>query len=676
MKRSILKNISYNFIIKIISYLFSFLELLYVTRVLQPEAFGRTSFASSYAGYFVLLANLGMPVYAMRACAEKGDDRKELSRTFHELWSINVVMSAASGAVFAGTVLLFPRLRENGVLLAIYGSTILFQMIGCEWLFRGLEKFRFLAVSSLVCKAVSFICILMFVRSAQQVWLYALFSVLTAYGSSVACFLALHRYVDFSFRIHINKNHFKPLFVFFMMSCAVSVYSSLDLIMLGFMKTEYETGLYSIAAKGKSVLAMTGGLVWNAILPLATKLWKAGDRNHFESIAAKSLVIVSAIQTAVAFICIIFAEELIVFAGGEAYLGSVPAFQILLLSLIPIGASNILGGQVLIPAGKERRLLSAEIAGAVFNFIANMILIPYLSILGAALTTVISEVIVWLLCIYYIKKDLNMDFGIAIIRKATGKFIRTYRLIRIRARSRHKGTALPYYCPCCNTYLKQFVNGGYENRPDIYNTARYQEIDQNVICPVCGSLPRHRILVSWMNGNQEWVAGKSILHFAQEKSVRMWFDRYHIDYTTADLYHSADLKINIEDTGLEDGSYDIIICNHVLEHVSDYKKALSEMYRIIRPGGRMIISFPVDRSFRTVYEDHTISSEEERVRHFGQNDHLRIFGNDSAELLASFGFQVTEITGTGCDTKIKPVVGPADYDDNVLWCLTKKTALP
>lgn len=215
MKRSILKNISYNFIIRIITYLFSFLELLYVTRVLQPEAFGRISFASSYAGCFVLLVNLEMPVYAMRACAEKGNDRKELSRTFNELWSINVVMSAASAAVFAGTVLLFPRLRVNVILLAIYGSTILFQMIGCEWLFRGLEKFRFLAVSSLVSKVFSFICILMFVRSAQQVWLYALLSVLTAYGSSIACFLVLHRYVDFSFRIRVHRNHFTPLFVFF-----------------------------------------------------------------------------------------------------------------------------------------------------------------------------------------------------------------------------------------------------------------------------------------------------------------------------------------------------------------------------------------------------------------------------------------------------------------------------
>ena len=669
MKRTIFKNISFNFIIQIITYLFSFLILLYVTRVLQPEAFGRTSFVSSFVSYFVMLANLGMPIYAMRACAEKRDDRKELSCTFNELWSINVVLSIASIVVFGVTVLLVPKLRVNGLLLAIYGSAILFQMIGCEWLFKGLEKFRFLAIASFVCKVISFICILLFVHSENHVWLYGIFSVLTAYGSNIICFARLHHYVDMSFRIRINKKHFKPLLVFFMMSCAVSVYSSLDLTMLGFMKAEYETGLYSIAARGKSVLAMTGGLVWSSILPLATQLWKEGDRKRFESLAAKSLVIVCGIQTVVGVICFIFAKEIILLAGGEAYLGAVPAFRILLLSLMPIGASNILGGQVLVPAEKEKRLLIAEITGAVFNFVANLILIPYLSILGAAITTVISEIIVWLICVYYIKKDMNMDFGFGIIRKLAGRLMRIGRVITSRVESRIKGDHLPYYCPCCNTYLKQFVSGGYEKWPERFNISRYREIDQMVICPICGSLPRHRILVSWMNENKEWISGKNILYFAQEKSVRMWLGRHHIDCTTADLYSKADLKIDIEDTGLSDNSYDMIICNHVLEHVSDYKKALRELHRITRSGGRIILSFPVDPSLETVYEDNSISSEEERVQKFGQNDHLRIFGKDSTELLKNFGFLVTEIRGESCDEKIKAVVGPADYDYNVLWCV-------
>ena len=124
-----------------------------------------------------------------------------------------------------------------------------------------------------------------------------------------------------------------------------------------------------------------------------------------------------------------------------------------------------------------------------------------------------------------------------------------------------------------------------------------------------------------------------IKEWIKRLSVRMWLDRHHIGYTTADLYNRADLKINIEDTGLNDDSYDMIICNHVLEHVSDYKKALRELYRMVRPGGRVLLSFPVDPSLETVYEDDTIVSGEKRVRNLG---HL-IIGRDE-KVLRYFSF--------------------------------------
>lgn len=671
MKRSVLSNISFNLMIKVITYVFSFLTVMYVARVLQPEAYGRTSFASSVASYFVMFANLGLPIYAMRSCAEYRDDRKKLSDVFQELWSINVILSVISAALLLGTIAVVPKLRDSGSLILIYGSAIFFQMIGCEWLFKGLEKFRFLAVSTFCCKLISLILILLFVHSDEHTTLYALLSVLTGYGSSIVCFLVLRRYVDFRFSLHINRVHFKPLFVFFLMSCAVSIYSSLDLTMLGFMKTDYETGLYELASKGKSVLTFLGGIVWSSILPLASRLWREGKYKEFESLAARSMTIVCGIQFLVMTGAWIFAKEIILFVGGEEYLGAVGAFRILLLSLVPIGASNILGGQVLIPTGKEKRLLRAELLGAGFNFTTNLIAIPYFSILGAAVTTTVSEVIVWLVCLYYVKKDMAMDFGVGLLIRLGRKVSRKARVISARMSNRLRGEKLPLYCPCCDTYLKHFINAGFDNRPERYNPDRYRGIDQEVICPVCGSLPRHRILVSWMADHIESIRGTSILHFAQERSLRMWMDRSHISATTADLYNSADLQIDIEATGLPDNSYDLIICNHVLEHVSDYRKALRELYRIIKPEGRVIISFPVDPKLDSVYEDECIVSEEERIRCFGQNDHLRVFGMNSAEMLEEFGFKVTEIRGTDYDVRIKPVVGPADYDYNVLWCLEK-----
>lgn len=674
MKRKILVNISINFFVKIITYVFSFLELMYVSRVLQPAIFGRVSFASNFVGYFVMLANLGMPIYAMRACAEIRDHRKELNRIFNELWSLSVVLSIASGIIFGISLLFIPVLRANWVLLALYGSSILLQTVNCDWLYRGLEKFGFLAITSLICKALSFSCIVLFVHSEKNVITYAALSVLIAHGSNVICFSLRGKYVDKTLHFTINKKHLKPLFVFFMMSCAVSIYSNLDLTMLGFMKTEFETGLYSIAAKGKNVLAMTGGLVWGAILPFATTLWKDGAKKQFEELATKSLILVTTFQSLVAIVCMIFAKEIIIIIGGKSYIEAANAFRILLLALPPIAASNILGGQVLIPGGKEKKLLVAEITGAIFNFVANIIVIPRYSIVGASYTTVISEIIVWLLCVYYCKKEIGMDFGVGIFRKIIRKMWRAIHPVVIKCKSLLIGNKLPYYCPCCNTYLHKFADGDFINQPELYNVERYKEVDQNVICPVCGALPRHRILVSWMNENKERFLNKSILYFAQEKAVKTWLVKHGIKCTTADLYNNADLKINIEETGLDDAAYDVIVCNHVLEHVSDYKKALSELYRILSQDGLLILSFPVDTTLSTVYEDDTVVSEEDRIKYFGQNDHKRVFGNDSKVMFDQFGFNAFEISGEDsfCEDRIKPVIGPANYDYNVLWGLTKK----
>ena len=668
-EKRIAENISSNILNWIINYLFSFLTIFYSTRALQPEAYGKVSFVASFVGYFVILANFGIPIYAMRLCVEYKDDTVALSKTVNELWSIGRVLSVLSAVALLFLTILVPKLRGDWLLFLIYGSQIFLQAFGIEWLFKGLEQFRFLVICQFIVKLVSFIGMLLLVRSSGQLILYAVLSVIAGYGSCLICFFKARKYVHLSFRFLINKQHLRPLFLFFVMSCAISIYGSLDLTMLGFMKTDIETGLYSVASKGKSVLTILGGIVWMSVLPQATSLWKAGKRKNFESLAGKSLVIVSTIQFAVMVVCMVFAPWIVVIIGGNAFEGATTAFRILLLSLVPIGMSNILGGQVLIPAGRERSLLRAEIAGALANFIANLLVIPRFSIEGAAATTVLSEIVVTIWCFWAAKRELEMDFTLSLAKKVVRRVGFPITLAWTKMSNKLLGEKLPLFCPCCGVHLRKFVDAGYSNNSERFNPERYAGLDQEVICPCCRSLPRHRILALWMKMHIEELKGRKILHFAQEHSLQMWMAKNGISATTADLYAPADFQLDIEDTKLPDESYDVIICNHVLEHVSDFRKALRELHRIVASDGMIIISFPTDTKLETVYENASIMDEEGRIKHFGQSDHLRVFGRDSASMLASFGFEVEEITSD--DARIKPVVGPADYDYNVLWGLRK-----
>ncbi|MCR4689480.1 MAG: class I SAM-dependent methyltransferase [Saccharofermentans sp.] len=228
-----------------------------------------------------------------------------------------------------------------------------------------------------------------------------------------------------------------------------------------------------------------------------------------------------------------------------------------------------------------------------------------------------------------------------------------------------------YYCPCCKRSLAGFMDMELGSQPEKYDPARFTDMKQDVMCPFCYSAPRQRILACWAEDNKELLKKSEILYFAPEYSMMKWIRRNGIKLTTADLFApNVDLKLDITDIKLEDSSYDMIICNHVLEHVSSYNKALSEMRRVLRPGGTLVISFPIDETLGTVFEQEA-NTPEDRIKLFGQVDHIRVFGRDSKEIIASAGFDVDTIDVSSMPDKILPVTGPADYDSNKIFICTK-----
>lgn len=235
-----------------------------------------------------------------------------------------------------------------------------------------------------------------------------------------------------------------------------------------------------------------------------------------------------------------------------------------------------------------------------------------------------------------------------------------------------------YYCPCCGSRLTSFVSDNFNSQPNCFDSARYMHSRQDVLCPVCRSLPRHRILAAWCETNKESFHGKRVLYFALEKGMECCLRKNKIVLTSADLYDIADIKLDLMCIDQPDNSWDVVFCNHVLEHVKDYRVALSELYRILRPLGRLICSFPIDDSYETVYEDMSLvnvfspEADRERIQKFGQKDHLRVFGRDSIKLLEGAGFKVTVIDGDSMPEEILPVVGPADYDSNKLFLCEKR----
>lgn len=172
---------------------------------------------------------------------------------------------------------------------------------------------------------------------------------------------------------------------------------------------------------------------------------------------------------------------------------------------------------------------------------------------------------------------------------------------------------------------------------------------ENVLSPSTLSLERHRLLWLYLKNETDFFTHHhKVLHFAPEQAFYKRFRKMkNIEYTTTDLESPlADVKADICNLPFKDDSYDIILCNHVLEHIPDDTKAMKEVFRVLRPEGMAILQIPQDLSRATTFEDNSITDRKERAKIFGQYDHVRVYGLDYFNKLRSIGFIVNEVDYT------------------------------
>src|SRR5690625_2149812 len=177
----------------------------------------------------------------------------------------------------------------------------------------------------------------------------------------------------------------------------------------------------------------------------------------------------------------------------------------------------------------------------------------------------------------------------------------------------------------------------------------YEVQRENVLSPSTLSLERHRLLWLYLQNQTDFFeAEQKVLHFAPEQAFYKRFRKMkNLDYTTTDLNSPlADVKADICDLPFSDNTYDVIFCNHVLEHIPDDTKAMRELFRVLKPGGMAVLQIPQDLNRRDTFEDDSITDPKERTKIFGQYDHVRIYGRDYFDKLRSIGFEVREVDYT------------------------------
>lgn len=406
-KSSLKRNFIMNAILTMSSFIFPLISFPYVSRILLPGGTGKVSFATSLIAYFVMFAQLGIPTYGVRACARVRDDKEKLSRTAHELLIINLVMTAVSYAVLALALIFVPRLRQERLLYIVVSFTIFFTTIGMEWLYKALEQYTYIAVRSIAFKVVALVAMFVLVREKEDYVIYGGISILASSASYVTNFFHARRYIfmkplgGYQFRPHL-----KAVMVFFAMSCASTIYTNLDTVMLGFMDTDTTVGYYNAAVRIKNILVSIVTSLGTVLLPRASyyvehKLW-----DQFRGITRKALNFVFVAATPMMLYFILFARDGIYLLSGPEYAGAVLPMQIAMPVLLFVGISNILGIQILVPMGRELSVLWSIVAGAVVDLVLNALLIPRFGAAGAATANMVAEGTVMVVQLVMLRKEV------------------------------------------------------------------------------------------------------------------------------------------------------------------------------------------------------------------------------------------------------------------------------
>lgn len=408
---SIKKNYIYKLIYQIVTFAIPILTTPYLSRVLGANGVGIHSYTSSVASYFILFSALGTATYGAREIAQKRDNRKELSIVFWEVEFIRIISTSICLIVWLGFSWHANTFSDLYFILAIQVLATAFDI---TWLYEGVENFKIIVIRNILIKILGIAYLFLFIKDANELNLYILSIGVIALIGNISLWSECKKYIV---RVQIEKlnlsKHIKSVFVYFVPTIATSVYTVLDKTMIGFITgLENENGYYEQSERiiniGKS-LATTLPAV---IAPRAAYLYAMEKKREMQELVDYSIdfTLFLTIPIAVGFIGI--ANKLIPWYLGAEFEKVIILIYITAPLVVIVGLSGCIGLTYLTPSGQRARSSKAIIIGAGINFVLNYFLIPDLLSKGAAISSVIAELIITGMYIYMSKPVISY-FSIA-----------------------------------------------------------------------------------------------------------------------------------------------------------------------------------------------------------------------------------------------------------------------
>ena len=391
---SLKKNSILNVIRQICAVIFPFITFPYATRILGTGNYGKVAFGQSVISYMSLISCLGVIEYAVREGAKAKKDKTEFQKLSNQIFSINIISTIVAYLLLFTLMLIYPGFKGYITLLLVQSLCMIFTTLGTDWINMAYEDYLYIALRYIFCHIISLVLLFIIVRTSEDYVLYAFTCVLTDILANIANIIYIRKkykiFTRFTFDIG-GTRHLIPILILFGSTLASFVYINSDVIMLGILKNEDTVGIYSAAAKIYIAIKQVLNAALMVTIPRIAGNISIGkdNRDLLKKIRTASILI---LLPACAGLYTI-SNEIIILICGDAYSDAGLILKILSVALFFASSGCYYISVVLIPYGKEKNVLIGTVIAAVVNIILNLILIPRYGGIAAAMTTVLSELI-------------------------------------------------------------------------------------------------------------------------------------------------------------------------------------------------------------------------------------------------------------------------------------------
>lgn len=409
---NIKKNFLYSSILTTANYIFPFLTYPYVSRVLGVHNIGICNFVDSIINYFILFSMMGIGATGIREIAKSKNNPENRNRIFSSLFILNTISTTIALIILIISIYSVPKLYEYKELMYIGALKLVCNYLLIDWLYRGLEEFKYVTIRTIIVKCIYVGAVFIFIHKANDYKTYYLISCLMITFNALFNGTYARKFVRLSFSNITLKPYIHPFITLGIYFILTSMYTSFNVAFLGFVSNETEVGYYTTATKLYSILLAIFTAFTGVLLPRMSSLVAENKINEFKLLLQKSINIIFTFSIPTIILSTIMAPEIIKIIAGEGYEGAIIPMRIVMPLMLIIGYEQILVIQTLMPLKKDKSILFNSICGAITGICLNLILVnPYKSI-GSSIVWVTSELVVLMFSQHFVKKYIQSSFPI------------------------------------------------------------------------------------------------------------------------------------------------------------------------------------------------------------------------------------------------------------------------